>query len=74
MSLDSFQKLYREEHQKIPENTAKGLQAIPAEFWPLYGSICEFKFDRQMSSGATDQAKVLQLAAFRDHGLGHVPR
>ncbi len=27
-----------------------------------------------MSSGANDQAKVLQLAAFRDHGLGHVPR
>ncbi len=69
MSLGSFQKLYREEHQKIPENTKKGIQAIPADSWPLYGSICEFKFDRQMSGGANDQAKVLQLAAFRDNGL-----
>ncbi len=25
-----------------------------------------------MSSGANDQAKVLQFAAFRDHGWGHV--
>ncbi len=70
----------------IPENKEKGLQAIPADSWPLHGvrgpqvslffrsccirstSICEFKFDRQMSSGAYDQAKVLQFAAFRDHG------
>ncbi len=35
-------------------------------------SICELKFDRQMSSGANDQAKGLQFAAFRDHGWGHV--
>ncbi len=35
-------------------------------------SIYEFQFERQMSSGANDQAKVLQFAAFRDHGLGHV--
>ncbi len=55
-----------------------------ADSWPLHGasskpyfslsccirctSICEFKFDRQMSSGATDQANVLQFAIFRDHG------
>ncbi len=25
-----------------------------------------------MSMGANDQAKVLQFAAFRDHGWGHV--
>ncbi len=25
-----------------------------------------------MSSGANDQAKVVQYAAFRDHGWGHV--
>ncbi len=25
-----------------------------------------------MSSGANDQAKVLQVAALRDHGWGHV--
>ncbi len=25
-----------------------------------------------MSSGAIDQAKVLQFAAFHDHGWGHV--
>ncbi len=25
-----------------------------------------------MSSGANDQAKVLQFATFRDHGCGHV--
>ncbi len=25
-----------------------------------------------MSSGANDQAKVLQFAALRDHGWGHV--
>ncbi len=35
-------------------------------------SICELKFDRQMSSGANDQAKVLQFAVFRDHGWEHV--
>ncbi len=75
----------------IPENAEKGLQAMPANSWPLHGvrglhvsqlfsrsccirptPICEFKFDRQMSSGANDQAKVLQFAAFRDHGWGHV--
>ncbi len=37
-----------------------------------YTSIREFKFDRPMSSGANDQAKVLQFAAFRYHGWGHV--
>ncbi len=67
----------------IPENTEKGLQAIPAESWPLHGVrglqvgqlfsvVVEFKFNRQMSSGANDQANVLQFAAFRDHGGGHV--
>ncbi len=35
-------------------------------------SICEFKFDQQMSSGAKAQAKVLQFEAFGDHGWGHV--
>ncbi len=39
-----------------------------------FTSICEFEFDRQMSSGANDQANVLQFAAFRDHGWGHVAR
>ncbi len=34
--------------------------------------IYELKFDRQMSSGANDQATVLQFAAFRDHDWGHV--
>ncbi len=34
--------------------------------------IRQFKFDRQMSSGANDQAKVLKFAACRDHGWGHV--
>ncbi len=37
-------------------------------------SIFQFKYDRQTSSGANDQANVLQFAAFRDHGWGHVAR
>ncbi len=75
----------------IPENTEEGLQAIPADSWPLHGvrglqvsqlfsrsrcirstSIFGFKLDRQMSSGVNDQPKLLQFAAFRDHGWGHV--
>ncbi len=64
----------------IPENTEKCLQAIPASSKPGFSrsycirstSICPFKFDRQLSSGANDHAKVLQFAAFRDHGWGHV--
>ncbi len=35
-------------------------------------SICEFKFDQQMGSVANDQTKVLQFAAFHDHGWGYV--
>ncbi len=35
-------------------------------------SICELKFDRQVRSGANNQANVLQFAAFCDHGWGHV--
>ncbi len=74
----------------ILENAGKGLQAIPADSWPLHAVMglqvnsfffsccmrstfaCQFKFDRQMSSGANDQAKVLQYAAFHDHVWGHV--
>ncbi len=33
--------------------------------------MCEFKFDRKISSGAIDQAKVKQSAAFCDDGWGH---
>ncbi len=35
----------------------------------LFASL---NFDRQMGSGAHDQAKVLQFAAIRDYCLGHV--
>ncbi len=56
----------------IPENTEKDLQAIPADSWPLHGDRGLFQFDRKMSSGANDQAKVLKYAAFRDQGWGHV--
>ncbi len=34
-------------------------------------SVCQIIFDWQMSSGANDQANVLQYAAFRGHGWGH---
>ncbi len=72
----------------IPENTEKGhtcrlLEAARsqgASSKPAFSrsccirstSICKFKFGRQMSSGANDQVKVLQFAAFHDHGWGHV--
>ncbi len=34
--------------------------------------ICQFKFDRQTSSGSNDQAKLVQISAFLDHGWGNV--
>ncbi len=54
------------------ESSASGYPAISRSFCIRSTSICEFKFDRQVSSGANDQAKDLQFAAFRDHGWGHV--
>ncbi len=35
-------------------------------------SICQFKFDRQMSGSANNQTKVLQCTASHDYGLGRV--
>ncbi len=87
MPFGSFLKLYREEPRGISENTEKGLQAIPADSWTLHGvrelqlsqivpvvvakDAYLFVSDRQMSSGANDQANVLKFAAFRDHIWGH---
>ncbi len=56
-----------------PQHGVRGFQG--SQLIPVFAastSICEFKFVRQMSSCANDQAKVLQFAAFRDHGWGHV--
>ncbi len=62
--------------QTIPGNSwplhgVRGASSKPAFSRSCYircTSIFEFKFDRQMSSGANDQAKCLQFADFRDHG------
>ncbi len=53
-------------------NGASSNPAFPRSCCIRSKSVCPIKFDRQMSSGANDQAKVLPFAAFRNHGLGHV--
>ncbi len=35
-------------------------------------SVCQINFDPLMSSGANDQANILQFAAIRDHSCRHV--
>ncbi len=58
-----------------PLHGVMGLQ-VNQPFFRSYSirstSICQFKFDRQMSSGAKGQANGLHFAALRDHGWGHV--
>ncbi len=53
---------------------SQGTSSKPAFFRSccIRSTSCEFKFDRQVSSGANDQEKVLQFAAFHGHGWGHV--